>query len=341
MDDKFEVVVAIIGDPSHPIPGDVLWDRFRDLPYEERPKVELEVSPDETLGNVLQRAATEAGTEVGGFTGFYRAGSQERPTWSPVVSLVDDQGRVTWGHYFGDVSYSELLKAGDAGALPGDPRRPYLVLQHGIGNGVLPDWHTLQTLWEIVFYTFNAIAAAGGTAATFSAAKRKVLDRLRSRAQAAATVIEERGQDWASRDGQPYDLEEWLDDRPWLPADLAPLLGCSEAEAEALLWAFGFVQAPSGVWRRSADQEGALFSEAARLGVRGYTHAASQEQLRAVIREEVEHFLAEGEARQLELVRTPWLDEPEDSDSATAEKFKRTLSPLYHARAWIKKKLDG
>jgi hypothetical protein len=55
-----KVTVALVGDPatSHARPGmpGRTWDEFH-LPYEQREKVEFEVSEDDTLDSAINRAA--------------------------------------------------------------------------------------------------------------------------------------------------------------------------------------------------------------------------------------------------------------------------------------------
>jgi hypothetical protein len=337
--ERIEVVVAVIGDPrGYPANGPVLYDvlpeKYWSVPYSARDKVTLQVEPDETLGDVLRRAALHWSTMVGAHVAFYRPEDEGSPPrrMGPVVPLIDEHGRVTFGHYFGDVRYVDLLRSADAGALDGDPRRPYLILQPGIGNGVLPDWHTIQTIWQTVEYVATALATAGGAGAALLGAKKATIDRLRKRAKDTQAVVAEKSEDWVSRNGEPYDFGEWLDDRPWLPAEIAPLLACTEGEAEAVLWAFGFAPSESGLWRKNATEEARLCAETTRLAVQGYTHEASEAELRAVIRDEIEHYLTENEARPFEWERLPWLRPP----SPTKDKFMRVLSPLYHARGWLK-----
>jgi len=132
------------------------------------------------------------------------------------------------------------------------------------------------------------VADAGGAAGA--------IDRLRYKTRAASDVIDAKGGAWSSRNGDPYDVAAWLDDRPWLPADLVPLLDCTEEQGEALLWAFGFAQADSGLWRRNADEEARLLGEVSFAGVH-VLKDAGEERMRRVVREELEHFFSTGRAR--------------------------------------------
>jgi len=289
--ESIEVVVALVGDPTQPLP-EILPERFWLQPYSERQTVALDVRPDESVGDVLQRAVEQSGAPgMGARIAFYAPDDEQQLNprrASPTVPLVDDAGRVTWRHYWYEPTYGELLRSGEAGALNGDPRRPYLLLEPGRGNGFLSDWPTILTVLVAVRYALGLVADMDGAAS--------VVDRLRRKTRAASDVIEAKGDDWSSRNGDPYDVAEWLDDRPWLPADLVPLLGCTEDQAEAMLWAFGFAQADSGLWRRNADEEARLLGETTFAGIHLFQHA-DEEQMRRIVREELEHFLATGRAR--------------------------------------------
>jgi hypothetical protein len=51
------ITVAVVGDPAQGTIAEGDWDRS----WEEREKIELDVTPDETLAHVLERAAHEFG----------------------------------------------------------------------------------------------------------------------------------------------------------------------------------------------------------------------------------------------------------------------------------------
>jgi hypothetical protein len=153
------------------------------------------------------------------------------------------------------------------------------------------------------------------------------------KARESVDVIDAHAEDWASRNGEPYDFEEFLDDRPWHPADVAPLLGCSEVEAKAVLWAFGFAPAEGELWRKNATSEAQLASQLTRLGVMGYTHLASEEQLRDIVREEMKHYADTGEARPFDWQRLPWLAQPSRNRRNTSEPTRRSITLGRDSRA--------
>jgi hypothetical protein len=66
---------------------------------------------------------------------------------------------------------------------------------------------------------------------------------------AAAKVIEKNAPGWKNRGAAPADLRDLLAAKPRQTYEVASLLGCSEQEAEAILWAFGFApKGPGEAW---------------------------------------------------------------------------------------------
>lgn len=302
-----EVIVALMGDPRPPEGTIPFSEADLRMPYAERRKVALTVRPDELLGEVLERAGSEWNAEQSpGYVAFYTPDDEAgfATALSPWVTLVDADGQASWQHEFRDVPYARLIEASDAGVLGGDPLRPYFVTQPEIGNGVLPDWSTIKVVWDALYYVLEHIDTIGGAIVAGVAAKRGVIDRLRRRSKSAWEVIERRSGGWGERNGDPQALDWWLDDRAWLPSELADPLGCSVAEAEALLWAFGFAESDSGLWRRDLTEESRFLHETNVLG--WLSIEAPEEALREVVAEEVRAFLESGEARRIEWDNLPW-----------------------------------
>jgi hypothetical protein len=323
------VTVALVGDEQ--MSGDLMPESARAVPYAKRRKVELDVGPEDFLGDVLRRAAEQFGaTYYGAFVAFYRPEDETglKHGYSHVVPLLDDEGRVTWRHMFPDVPYHRLIRAYEAGALDGDPRRPYLLQQPGIGDGVVADWPTLKAVWDAAHFVLENLANIGGAAAVGIAAKRVVIDRLRNRSKAVTEMIEQRSGEWAARGGDPADLYEWLDDRPWSSADLADMLGCTEGEAGAILWAFGFTTAQSGLWRRNQSEEGKFFNETNMIGMTAT--GVREDDLRRVMATEIKAFLASGQARPDSWQRVPWTQPP----GPVRPTSLRLATPYYWLRAW-------
>lgn len=238
-----------------------------ETPWSRRPKVTLSVEDGETLASALTRAGAEMDVELDGgyrlpqtlnyvafFTPDDEAGLTRRYLYASNLPLVNEPGLVTWRNSIHDATFSQLARAAALGALEGDPYRPYLILQQPAGNGVLADWATVEAVWDAFNYVMAHLDTIGGGVLTLTAAKRLVIDRLARKGRDAKDVIRRRGTSWSARGGTPYEMAEWLGDRAWSSATLARLLDCSEPEAKALLWAFGFARTKTGVWEKDVDE---------------------------------------------------------------------------------------
>lgn len=172
---------------------------------------------------------------------------------------------------------------------------------------MLPDWPTFKAVWDAFYaaleYVDTVLGAAGGTYAL----KKGVIDRLKGRTQAASAVMDRKGSDWASRRGEPYAIERWLDERPWRPADLSEWLDCSRDAAEAILWAFGFDETDGGLWRRAPDGEARLAAATSNLGMVGEVGLADRKQLEEVVREQLRTYLDTGQVRPFDWQKLDWL----------------------------------
>ena len=325
------ITVALLGEPKGPPWPDFLSGEDLAKSYAERPKVTLEVEPHEHVGEVLRKAAREWGAEFpGAFIAFYTPDDESEFAGriSPTVPLVDDAGRATWRHIFYDVPYRRLIESAEAGVLAGDPRRPYLVMQPGIGDGVLPDWATFKAVWDSIYFVLENVDTIGGSLAAAALAKKHVVDRLRHRTKAAAEAVQQHATDWGTRGGDPYELDEWLDDRIWNSNDLAELLDCTPDEAEALLWGFGFAQAPSGLWRRNEDPEAEFLTAGTGLGFSSV--GAPEARVRKIIQEELEAFLESGQAQSLD-----WDDLERLQRPTLPQRAQLTArAPYYWVRDW-------
>jgi hypothetical protein len=304
-EDSTAVTVAHFGDLSWHGDGTPLEERRK--PYGERPRVDLEVSLEEDLNSVLRRAADQLGvTYSGAFFGFYTPRDDESHEdwhWYAALPLVDGHGHVYWRFpAMTTIAYRELLRSADEGALAGDPRRPYLVLTGAIGDGILPDWGTLVHVFHLLIQFLTYAAATEGT---LQATER--VKRLLHRTREADNAISEASPGWADRGGDPYVFSEWLDDRPWLPEDIAPLLDCSARQAEMVLWAFGFAKTHEGLWRRAADNEAALMYANLRLILNTAVHAPSDQEMAEPLRALFEAYIESGSAPSLDLTKIDWL----------------------------------
>jgi hypothetical protein len=299
------VTVALVGDPV-PIGSGAALVEDLEVPWNERQKVTLEVEPEETLGEILARAAEEFGltaawdlsdepfpgatlADAFAWVGFYRP---EHEHGAPVrnltsVTLADAEGRAVWNNYFKEATHGELLWAAEAGALEGDPLRVYLFTWPGFGNGLIADLTTLCNLWDLAWYVMERV----GIGYAAYEALRRVVGRIRR----GREVTGGHKSDWQDRGGDPGTLSEFLSHRPSTTAEVAGLLGCTHEEAEAVLWAFGFAPDDEGVWRLNANEEARMLRAVWELIVYGYNEV----ELERRFRELAEEYAQSGRAAEI------------------------------------------
>lgn len=246
--------VAVIGDPSSPYPwSDADWDKS----YSERQHVTVGANDDATLGDVCEQAVAALGlslpvgidrptevaatkvTDVLTYTGFYkRADEFQPPTLQIGLTVVNSSGLVVWNVPWQQAVLADLFRAGDAGVLGGDPRRPYLVLPHEFGDFWGYEWgEVLQALKLMHDHFHDAMAyladeVAG--AAVVGAVLRRIVHRVRG-----IEKLREKVPSWQERGSAPKQFDEMLAAKVWNGDELASLLGCTPNEAEAILWALG------------------------------------------------------------------------------------------------------
>jgi hypothetical protein len=301
-----KVIVALVGD-EHVFDAGFDPDAVYHEPYELQRKVELDVSDTETLTEVLRRAAERfrvpySVTSVA----FYRGDPQEteiRSTWFVVVP--DSEGRATW-QSFKKVPYGDLMRAAEAGVVDGDPLRPYLVLAPQTGNGVLIDWQTYVERFKVFREVCEVLGVPGALYATWD-----VASRLMRRSREAEQALEQHTGRWRSAGADPYTFNEWLNDKTWHSADLGILLGCTQAEAEAVLWSFGFAPAPSGVWRRGENEEARMLATNVEMTIDAGSMVGrpgpSLRKLKHEFRERAEHLIKTGTTPQSRPPTSLWL----------------------------------
>lgn len=274
-----------------------------EMPYEERPKVDLTVEDDETLGSVLGRAAVEfgvalpdevEGVSIAGLIGsvaFYRPEhKREFGRLRSEVVLLDEGGRARWVALWPEVSYGQVLRAGVAGVLDGDPQRPYLILQPGVGNGALPDLSLLAEGLKVSWEVLKEVGTAYGI--------WKAFEELANRVRRASDVVEAHADHWTRNNLRPDNLVAFLGQKNWSAGDLARALGCAEGDAEVLLLAFGFARSPSGVWRPAEDEEGKLLRGNADILM--HLSVDFPNDTYRLIRERAEHLAETGDAPELD-----------------------------------------
>lgn len=270
---EYDITVALIADPDDPyrqMASQEEWER----PYGDRPKVRLRASSLSSLAEVLHQAAADLGAApppgyefptsfpASRRIAFYKPEDEEklaprsmpRLHWAELV-LVDETGRAVFGvHDQRAITIEDLVRAGEAGVVDGDPLRPYLIIEPGWGDAPPPDWPTFITGLEVAWDVLNVGAVVGGAWAFADQIRR----RLQSRVGAGKKAAKDR-REWAQRGTRPYQFAALARTRQWKTEELADLLGCSEKEAEAILWILGFsYDEDNRVWSWGEDIESDL-----------------------------------------------------------------------------------
>ena len=265
------VTVALVGDPSNPWEGmqggAIRGDGER---YSTLPKIELDVARDERLLDLLSRAAESFSVSSVGdrtftpsWVTFYQPEDEEAYTArreTSVVELVDELGRAKWGVWIGDpeITLGALLDSHKAGALEGDPHRPYLILRPGYGNGILPNWAEYLLILYAIREVLATLADAHGATQALKGAAGWA-GRLLKRFRRTPEITAEHSTRWEANGGFPESVDGFLDRQPWSTDVLSPLLGCSEEDAEALLTGRGFTyNQETRLWHPEGDATGRI-----------------------------------------------------------------------------------
>jgi hypothetical protein len=299
----FQVEVAVVASwlPRFepPVGGNDL-----DRRYNDRLKVALDVAPGETLRDVYRRSVellqpraiegsdgyVEDPMDVVHWAWFYEEQDAEgighHKIWEVAEQLttVNRQELAVWHRSAAEIPYEDVVRAGKAGVLRGDPLRPYLVLLWPQGPDLIQTaWHDLVLVWSLVGDLLNVRELF-----RIAHARRERLGGVR----AAAAVVEKRSAAWASRGGAPLDVKRMLDRQPWSADDLRMLLGLETVdEAIALLEAYGFERTAAGEFDLGQDEESRLLSELVDEASRGGLKLGDPE-LKA--RERIEQALETG-----------------------------------------------
>lgn len=202
-------------------------------------------------------AAREEGVTDGLFYAAFRRPDDDEPPEVPegtlrrdarsrkrtVVVVRDSAGRAVWRRPPLDATIGELLDAREVGLLDEDPLQAYLVLTIPQGSiGVLGEWQQFQQGLEAAWHLRGLVAEA----ITYVSFIGWVRNWAKRRSGVAAQVVEKNSPDWAKRGAAPPDLLNLLAAKPRDTGEIAALLGCSAAEAEAILWSLGFTPEKAG-----------------------------------------------------------------------------------------------
>lgn len=300
--------------------GALLDERDQAKRWSERPKIELEVGDDETVGSILKRAgdalevkapwAEPRGTApVPISVGLFDDSNESQAQTYSVLTLVDDDGRAVWNVPYGSVTFKQLRSASQAGIVSGDPTKLYYVVYPGIGNGLVATWEIIQTGLIVLYALMQAIATAEDNIGF----AQRVINAARGRIGEGREVIERNASTWKSRGGEQSAVRQMLGSRPWHTADLAERLDCSEPEAEALLWGFGYAKDSAGLWRSEADEAASIVS--ATVGEIDLAYSLGHDDFEETLDRRVRHYLTKGE-----LPPRPYLDEARYGDEKLIER---------------------
>lgn len=264
-----EVTVALVGDPQNA--GHLSdEDTWKAIHYNERPQVTISVKDGETLSEVMTRATRHFGARrsdghnfFATFIAFYEPPGYFWPQLRTLLELVDHDGQVKWNVPWHEVTIAQLHEAAEAGLVPGDASRWYLVLLTPMGNGVHVEWSDVVAAW----FLFDRLLAWVANAHGASEAISKIVHRVRRRfVKELPEVLDRHAVNWADRGAAPPDFYRLLSMDQWDATRLTALLGCSIEDTEAILWSHGYVYDLSdGVWRKGRTQEATVLVHVARV----------------------------------------------------------------------------
>jgi hypothetical protein len=238
--------------------GPSFFDLGPGVPWEARPKVEVDVTEGETLADVIDQAAEAFGLVT--VRGEVRTGAARRvsevvagiafhnesddaiggqPTaWLSAFPWIDKDGELFW-KWPTEASYDGLVRAFDEGLLTGDPRRVYLwpIVPQG-GEVDFGSWpHFLETL-RLFKDVAEVLAVSAGTY-EFGKYLTDFVSRIRGESKVRADELDR-------HDVGPFQMREVL--RPQVNlSQLQRFFGFDKDETTALVSLFGFDVDETGV----------------------------------------------------------------------------------------------
>jgi hypothetical protein len=313
---RYALTIALVGERTPH--GDVLPPVELEKPYRDRATTSLEVDEDQGFGDILMSAADDLGLEGWAaeprWVGFYRPedAHSSPPDFALKIPILDGHRRGRWVGSPFDFPFGDVVRAAESGFLYGDPTRFHIALVPPVGDGVLPDWTAIVHALEVMKTVGEILAIPGGVVESAALIRR----RLKARSDAAAEAVKARSPRWHQMGADPYAFEEWLTGGAWRPEEIAAVIDCSDEEAEAILWAFGFARSKDGSWRQELGEEARLLADNMRMMIRMSISQANDDQLREIFRERMEVLLETGRAPKLDWRVLDWLrptsQEPEE-----------------------------
>jgi hypothetical protein len=146
------------------------------------------------------------------------------------------------------VSYGQLRRAAEAGAVKGDPTQISLnVRLDAAGGGLYHFWQVLLQAWDVAFAVAVVLVTANETHDLYLKVRRRLDGR---------EVVGRKTEEWLRRNGHADTLTYMFRGEPWQARDVAALLGCTTTEAEDVLALYGYERsATEDVWEYVAGSE--------------------------------------------------------------------------------------
>jgi hypothetical protein len=290
-----EVEIALVGDPTDDWGAIDRAEWERD--WDERRKVTVSVESRNSLALIVDRAAERLALPPAPYGQEYRhsvdvtTALHDWRRFAPLI-VVDDDDRALWSAWdYRLIPYAQFVRAVEAGAMPGDAGKLFLVLRYPGGDGVGLSWpdliESIETAWEVG----RIIAEAGGIYAAY----RIVHDLVQARLRRGEELLQEHAHRWDQRDASPASFRAFLGERAWDSRTLARLLGCSDDDAKGVLELFGYARSEAdGLWHPAYDDAARIMTvildEAS-----AYAHEDRGPGGKREYRRRAEHFLRTGE----------------------------------------------
>jgi hypothetical protein len=279
--------------------GEFAGPRFEDqdpsLPYEDRIKVEVPITPETRLGQVIDVAARQLGvtsrwdpsldvSHAIPMIKFYppRLPLGDGATGYYAIRTADESGTPSWTVGWRLIRMDELVRAQPVGAVEGDALRPcfWPCYDQGPPGPNFP--HDLFLTWEALQKAIDAVTAFLG----IREIRKATQDRVKGRVSKGKEVISSQWAlpEWVERLGRPQDYVPPLSEGR-TSDEAAEILRCQVEEAECLLYGMGFIRTKDG-WKAPAAEDDvaarALFESI--MAIRDSGGVPTEQELKALLR---------------------------------------------------------
>jgi hypothetical protein len=300
-----KVTVALAGPAMAPPFRPLEQPDVPDGGWGERRRVTLDVKAETLLGDLIDLAAGQLGVHLDPTATDARSVSRELqgvafdqpgapyPRIVSELTLVNADGQASWGHWWAEVPYGELVRAADAGLVAGDISRLYLRPTPPAGAfGGIDEWRQFLNHLELLGKVIEELATVYASAAALTAAAQRV--------RRGIEAVRRNWQRWHQRGGTPDRVDLMLTQHDWSTPEIAELLGTDPRTAEAVLELFGLApDRATGRWRLRGDELAALLAGNMQL-LRwdritfGTTAAAAEARLRELLANRTLRFVKHG-----------------------------------------------